>query len=34
LFWKEHCIIFQSRHFFETGSRKNNRLERKECLLE
>lgn len=32
LFWKEHCIIFPSRHFFETGSRKNNRLERKECL--
>ena len=32
LFWKEHCIIFPSRHFFETGSRKNNGLERKECL--
>lgn len=33
LFWKEHCIIFPSRHFFGTESRKNNRLERKECLL-
>ena len=32
LVWKEHCIIFPSRHFFETGSRKNNGLERKECL--
>ena len=34
LFWKEHGIIFQSRHFFKTGSRKINRLERKECLPE